>query len=158
MTDSGDAQAFGKDDVMRSGTLIKFILIVCGSLSLSIGIFGLFLPVLPTTPFLLLSAFCYLRSSQKLYHWLMYHRVFGKYISNYMLLRAVKRSVKIGAIVFLWCSLGLSIVLIDHLYIKLLLGVIGIAVSIHILKLKTIKEENSPTDSNEQNTAEQNET
>lgn len=126
---------------MKSGIIKKYILISAGSLSLVFGVFGVFIPVLPTTPFLLLAAFCYLRSSQTLYSWLMYHRIFGKYISNYMLHKAVKKNVKIGAIVFLWCSLGFSIVIIDSLHVRILLGVIGIAVSIHILKLRTLKNE-----------------
>lgn len=62
----------------------KYFLIAAGFLSLGTGIIGIFIPVLPTTPFLLLAATCFIKSSKKLYQWLIDHRVFGKYIENYI--------------------------------------------------------------------------
>lgn len=62
---------------------VRILLIVCGTLSLALGILGIFLPVLPTTPFLLLAAACYARSSKRFYHWLMNTPWCGEYIHNY---------------------------------------------------------------------------
>lgn len=124
---------------MIAKTLKKYLLIIAGSLSLGLGIIGIFIPVLPTTPFLLLSSFCYIRSSNKLYTWLIKHRIFGVYIYNYITYRAVKRNTKFGALIFLWLSLTSSILIINKLPIIILLVIIGIAVSTHILSLKTLE-------------------
>lgn len=117
----------------------KFMLILIGTISLIFGIVGILMPLLPTTPFLLLSSFCYLRSSKRLYNWLINHRILGNYIYNYLTYRAIKKSAKIGAIIFLWISLGLSIFIVESLYLKILLFAIGIGVSIHLLSLKSLK-------------------
>ena len=118
----------------------KIILIFVGSLALILGVIGIFLPILPTTPFLLLTAYCYLRSSDRLYNWLLNNKYLGRYISEYIKNRTVPRKIKYFAITFLWISLLVSILLIDLLYVGILLSVIGIAVSIHILSLKELTE------------------
>ena len=115
--------------------------IILGSISLVLGAIGIFLPILPTTPFLLLSAFCYLRSSKRLYDWLTGHRVFGNYIYNYMTYKAVTRTTKIAALVFLWSTLILTSFLIKRAYITVLLLSIGAGVSIHLLSLKTMSQD-----------------
>jgi uncharacterized membrane protein YbaN (DUF454 family) len=120
----------------------RVLLIIIGSISLVLGVIGILIPVLPTTPFLLLSSFCYLRSSEKLYNWLINHRVFGPYIYNYLTYKAIPKKTKIGAIIFLWCSLILSSIIISSLHIKIFLFLIGIAVSLHIITLKTLSQEN----------------
>lgn len=116
----------------------KWLFFICGTVTLILGVIGIFLPILPTTPLILLSAFCYTRSSEKMYNYLIEHKVLGKYISNYINHKSIDKKSKILALIFLWCSLGISIYLIDNLYIKILLGIIGIGVSIHILMLKTL--------------------
>jgi len=79
----------------------KYLLIFAGSLSLVLGVIGAFVPVLPTTPFLLLSAYCYLRSSKRLYNWLINHRVLGTYIYNYLTYRAITQRTRIVALIIL---------------------------------------------------------
>lgn len=119
-------------------SLKKYILILIGSLSLVAGIVGILIPVLPTTPFLLLASFCFIRSSKRLHDWLIGNKLFGEYINHYLKYRAVKRNTKIAAFIFLWISLTLSIVFVHNLYIDLLLVLVGLAVSTHILLLKSI--------------------
>lgn len=123
---------------MQGSKIKKGLLIVGGSISLGLGILGVVLPVLPTTPFLLLAAFCYVRSSQRLYDWLLGHRLFGSYISNYLHHRAVAKKAKVTALVMLWTTLTISFILVDIWYVRLILVVVGLAVSAHILSLKTI--------------------
>ena len=123
---------------MLNSVKIYFLLFI-GTLSLMLGIIGILLPVMPTTPFLLLSSFCYLRSSKKLYNWLIYHRILGGYLYNYLTYKAVTRRIKVTALIFLWWGLIASMLLINHLHVRLFLGFIGIAVSIHLLMLRTIK-------------------
>lgn len=125
---------------MFTDTIKKYILAGLGSIALALGIIGIFVPVLPTTPFLLLASFCYVRSSKRLHGWLMNHRVFGRYLENYITHRVVKRSVKIYALVCLWITMSVSIFVVKSIHLTVLLLLIGLGVSIHLLKLKTIKE------------------
>ncbi|MPM98157.1 Inner membrane protein YbaN [bioreactor metagenome] len=116
----------------------RLLMIIAGTAFLILGAVGVFAPVLPTTPFLLLTAFFYLRGSSRLHAWLMHHRLFGEYIYNYVHFRAIKKRTKIGTIVFLWAMLILSAVLVANAYVAAVLGVVGIGVTIHLLKLKTL--------------------
>lgn len=119
-------------------TAIKYLLTIAGTISLVLGIIGIFAPILPTTPFLLLSAVCYMRSSNRLYNWLIKHKVFGVYISNYIKYKAIRKNIRIIALAFLWLSLGLSIYIIDSIHFRILLFAVGIGVSIHLCLLKTM--------------------
>lgn len=123
---------------MKWQSIKNILLIIAGSLSLALGMIGLILPVLPTTPFLLLTAYCYLRSSKQMHNWLINHKVFGSYIYNYVTYRAVEKKTKVIALVFLWISLILSILIVDNLLVRLVLLVVGLAVTTHIASLKTI--------------------
>lgn len=123
---------------MNWQSIKNILLIIAGSLSLALAMIGLILPVLPTTPFLILTAFCFLRSSKQMHNWLINHKVFGSYIHNYVTYRAVEKKTKVIALVFLWISLILSILLVDNLIVRLVLLVVGLAVTTHIAVLKTI--------------------
>ncbi len=125
---------------MITSTVKKYALIFTGSTSLALGIVGVFVPVLPTTPFLLLTSFCYLRSSKSLYDWVVNHRILGSFIYNYMNYAAVKRGTKIGSLIFLWITLGISMAVLPNLHLRILLFVIGVGVSIHLLTLKTLNQ------------------
>jgi len=119
----------------------KYLLIFLGTISFALGIVGVILPVLPTTPFLLLASFCYIRSSKRLYNGLINHKIFGEYIYNYLTYRKVKKSTKLGALIFLWISLLTSIVVVSNLYLRIFLIAVGVGVSIHLFTLKTMMEE-----------------
>lgn len=118
----------------------KIILIILGSLFLIIGFIGIFLPLLPTTPFLLLAAYCYLRGSARLYFWLMNNKVFGRYVYNYMIYKSVSRSTKISTMIILWAGLMVSMILIKNWWIRGLLITVGVGVSVHVLTMKTMQE------------------
>jgi uncharacterized membrane protein YbaN (DUF454 family) len=118
----------------------KYLLIFLGSVSLIFGIIGIFFPVLPTTPFLLLASLCYLKSSRFLYEWLINHKIFKPIIKNYMEHKAILRRTKIYALIFLWISLIISMLLISNIYLSLVLSAIGIGVSIFLLSINTIDE------------------
>ena len=117
----------------------KYLFILSGFLSLIIGIIGIFVPLLPTTPFLLLAAACFLKSSERLYNWLVGHKVFGKYIENYIKYRAVSIKSKMISIVILWIVMFISISTIDIILIKILLVVIAIGVTWHLMSLKSLE-------------------
>ena len=113
------------------------LLITAGTLSLAIGIVGIFLPVLPTTPFLLIAAACYLRSSERFYNWLMNSRWLGNYIRNYVEGKGLPVKVKLGIIILLWATIGVSIWLTDSLILAAVLLIIAVGVTLHIALLRT---------------------
>ncbi len=116
-----------------------------GSLSVALGAIGMFLPVLPTTPFLLLAAVCYARSSPRLHRWLLHNRWFGAYIRNYREGRGMTRSHKTAVLLLLWLTIGSSAVFAIQLWwVRLLLAVIAVGVTFHILKIPTFRPEGAP--------------
>ncbi|MEI7596021.1 MAG: YbaN family protein [Bacteroidota bacterium] len=119
---------------------MQILLVIAGSISLALGIIGIFLPLLPTTPFLLLSAICYLNGSKKMYLWLINNKYFGKYIKDYQEKRGVKLKMKIFAILLLWITiLNCIVFLIISSLVNMLLITIALAVSAYIIKLKTVE-------------------
>ena len=119
----------------------KTLLIAAGIILLLLATIGLVLPILPTTPLVLLASFCFIRSSEKLYDWLIEHPLFGRYLRNYLLYKAVDRRSKRFAMLMLWSGLILSMLLVDKLALYIVLTSLGLAVSLHILKLRTMTAE-----------------
>lgn len=114
----------------------RMFFIIIGTLFLGIGFIGIVIPVLPTTPFLLLAAACYFRGSERLHQWLINNQVFGEFIRNYMEGKGIKTRQKIITISFLWFMIILSLIyVVENLVIKGLLIFIAIAVSVHIITL-----------------------
>src|SRR4030065_1400605 len=86
------------------------LLIGAGILSTGLGIIGIFVPILPTTPFLLLAAACYMRSSERLYRWPINNRIFGAYVRNYIEGKGMPVKIKMFTILLLWLTIALTIV------------------------------------------------
>jgi len=123
-----------------SNRFFRYLLISAGTIFLGLGIVGIFLPVLPTTPFLLLSAACYARSSKRFYDWLMNNKWFGTYIKNYREGRGVPLKFKIFTLSLLWLTILFSVFFVlNNFWIKIILILIAIGVTIHILTIKTYK-------------------
>ena len=123
-------------------TVKRNLLITGGTLSTGLGVAGIFIPVLPTTPFLLLAAYCYLRSSSRLYQWLLNNRFFGGYVKSYIEGKGMPLRLKIITICLLWISIGLSVAFgVEHIAIRSLLIFIAVAVTLHIVLIKTRREE-----------------
>ena len=120
--------------------LLKIPLIILGTISLVIGVVGIVVPGLPTTTFLLISAACYIRSSEKLYNWLIDHKVLGKFIQDYQLYKAIPRKSKIIAFFSMWIMISISIIFfIDKLLIDIIVGLCGIIGTLVLLKVKTLE-------------------
>ena len=127
---------------MTKKTLQKWLLITVGCISLGVGVLGIFLPLLPTTVFLLLAAACFARSSDRMYNWLLTHKWFGPYIRNWREHKAITRSNKIVILFVLWSTLSISaIIATNNLYVRLSLLAVGIGVSVFILNMKTMSQE-----------------
>lgn len=120
---------------------IRPLLVTFGTIFVGLGIVGIFVPILPTTPFLLLAAACYARSSQRFYHWLLYNRWFGNYIRNYRQKRGIPLKMKVLTISLLWVTIGVSAIFaVQSLVVRIILVLIAIGVSIHVLSIKTLKQ------------------
>jgi len=123
-----------------SNKFFRYLLIIAGTIFLVFGIIGIFLPILPTTPFLLLAAACYARSSQRFYNWLMNNKWFGNYIKNYRDGRGVPLKFKIFTISLLWITILFSIYyVVDNFWVEVILFMIAVGVTIHIITIKTYK-------------------
>jgi uncharacterized protein len=122
--------------------IIKAIYIVLGFLFVALAFLGILLPVLPTTPFLLLAAFFFARSSDRFLHWLLNNRLFGAYIRNYREGRGMTLRSKVFTISMLWLTIGLTVIFgIDQLWLRLLLIGIASGVTYHLLSINTYRPE-----------------
>jgi uncharacterized membrane protein YbaN (DUF454 family) len=120
----------------------RWILVSCGLVSVTLATIGIVVPLLPTTPLLLLAAACFVRSSDRLYGWLTHHRLFGPYIRNYREHRAVTRVTKVFTLVLLWAAIGYSaVVVVRSLAVRIVLLVIAVGVTVHVLTLRTLTKE-----------------
>lgn len=116
----------------------KILFIILGSIFLGLGSLGIILPLLPTTPFLLLTAYFYVKSSERLYLWLINHKVFGVYIKNYVEHRAITKKTKITAITLKWFGIILTIIIVNNIVVTIILTIIATSVMIYLLRLDTL--------------------
>lgn len=124
--------------------VIKILLIIVGTVSLILGVLGIILPLVPTTPFLLLTAACYVRSSERLYNWLMTNRWFGSYIQNYKAGRGIPLKAKITVLVMIWSSMFYSAIFIASNLILRIGFIFGACFFTVVISLtKTFKHEES---------------
>jgi uncharacterized membrane protein YbaN (DUF454 family) len=118
--------------------LSKSFWIISGTVCVGLGVLGVFLPVLPTTPFLLLAAFCYGRGSERFYHWLVYRSWGSSYIQNYQSKRGIPLKQKILTIGLLWVTIGATIGFVALAWwLKVALVGVAIGVTVHLVKMKT---------------------
>ena len=117
------------------------VLVALGGVFLALGVLGIFLPVLPTTPFLLLTAALWVRSSPRLYQWLLSRKYLGAYIRNFRENRAIPLHAKIVSLVLMWTSMLFCAFgpLAQWRWAGVLLIVVAILVTRHILSFKTLK-------------------
>lgn len=116
----------------------KLMFLVVGTISLALGVIGIILPVLPTTPFILLTAYCYLRGSPRFHAWLVEHPTLGPIVKEYGDGEGMTKESKQKAIAMTWIAVTLTaIFLLDTLQLRIL--VIGLAIigTLVLLRLKT---------------------
>ena len=117
----------------------KWLLMSLGVLAMVVGLIGVVVPLLPTTPFLLLAAACFVRSSDTLYDRLITNRLLGGFIRDYREQRGVTARAKVTALVVLWGVIGYTaLTVVDLIWVRVLLAVIAVAVTVHLLRMKTL--------------------
>ena len=117
---------------------MKILLTILGLLSLALGFIGIFVPLLPTTPFLLLAAACFFRSSKSFYYKLINSKHLGQYIRDYRENKRIPLRAKVFSLTLLWASLIYCIFFVANrtLWLQILLAIILIGVTIHIVSFK----------------------
>ncbi len=124
--------------------MIKTLYNIAGTVALLLGILGIFLPVLPTTPFLLLASACYMRGSDRMHRWLMNQRHLGPYIRNFTAGRGIPLRAKIAALALMWTSLTVSIWAVPLPWVRILLLISGVAVTIDLYRMRTLDNRADP--------------
>ncbi|KXK06568.1 MAG: Inner membrane protein YbaN [Acidobacteria bacterium OLB17] len=120
----------------------KALLIFLGTVCVGLGVLGMFLPLMPTTVFLLLAAYCYSKSSDRFHTWLLTNRWLGKYITTYKSGQGITVRQKCTTLLTLWASISISIWFVGgKFWVTLILLAVAIGVTIHILWLKTYRPE-----------------
>ena len=116
----------------------KELWVIAGTFFVILGILGIFIPIMPSTVFLLLGASCYARGSARFYNWLLNNRWLGSVIRDYREGRGILLRQKLLTMIILWMTIGISAVFfVDAMLIKILLLVVAIGVNIHLICIKT---------------------
>lgn len=123
---------------LASSRWLRGALWCVGCLSVGLGVLGIFLPLLPTTPFLLLAAACFLRSSPAFYRWLVRHPRLGPFVTDYLDGKGMPRKAKVYTLLLLWVSISFSIWVVPQPGVRLILAGIALGVSVYILRLPVI--------------------
>lgn len=132
---------------MKRDALTRGIWVGAGIFFAAVGFIGIFLPLLPTTPFLLLAAACCAKGSKRAYSWLLNNRIFGSYIKNYRSGRGISLKAKVYSASLLTLTMGYSIVFVVHgLTGKIILILIFTAVALHLCSIRTLKQETIKND------------
>ena len=120
--------------------LIRALFFIAGTITLVLGAVGIVLPVLPTTPFLLLALACYLRSSERMTSWMLNNRYFGKYIRNYTEGKGIPLKTKLFALAILWTAIVYSAVFVMPLLVaQIIMFAVAAAVTLHLVRLPTYR-------------------
>jgi len=112
--------------------------VAVGILAVALGVIGIFVPLLPTTPFLLLASACFLRGSDRLHRWLLSHGRLGGYIRAFEEGRGIPRRAKIVAIGMLWISIAYALAIVPGAWSAAALVALALGVTIYLLRLPTL--------------------
>jgi len=134
-SDEGERPAAGTAREHRS-RLVRGVLVGAGLICVALGVLGIFLPLLPTTPFMLLAAACFARSSRRFHDWLLANRTFGPLIREWELHRSIPRRTKLTAIALMALTLAASIVLVvEARWLQGLLAAGGLLLAVWLYRI-----------------------
>jgi len=117
----------------------KLVWNILGSLFVGIGVIGIFVPLLPTTPFILLAAYCFNNGSERMSNWLKNNKLIGSYINNYREKKGITMRAKMNSIFILWITISISIYFINNLYIRIILALVIVGVTTHLYMIPTAR-------------------
>ncbi|MRS18983.1 DUF454 family protein [Enterobacteriaceae bacterium RIT692] len=122
----------------------RILLLSLGWLAIVLGTLGIVLPLLPTTPFVLLAAWCFARSSPRFHHWLLWKSPFGRYIRHWQQHRAMPPGAKIRAMLLIVITFSISIYLVNLLWVRILLGAMLCVLLLFMWRIPVVAEDASP--------------
>ena len=132
---------------MTRSRALRAVFVALGTLFLAIGIVGIFVPLLPTTPFLLLASACYLRGSRRMHEWLLSHGRLGTYIRAYEEGRGIPRRAKVLALLMMWASIGYAVYRFAIPWLQAALLLVAAGVTVYLLRLPTFDSSPRPAQS-----------
>ena len=121
----------------------RLLLLILGWLSLITGIIGAFLPLLPTTPLVLLAAWCFSKSSERFHTWLIEHKYFGPIVRDWQSADGIPRRARNRAIIFMWLGMAISILIVSRFWATIGLVVIGLCVSTYLMRMPIRSEDDN---------------
>jgi uncharacterized protein len=131
--------AAGAASVVTTARPVRALLVTVGTLSLVLGVVGIVVPILPTTPFLLVAAACYARSSTRLSAWLLGQPSLGPIVAEWRRSRSLPPRVKTRAILVVALTFGLSILIVDGLPLRLILLAVGLALAFFLWRVPAVQ-------------------
>ncbi len=117
--------------------VIRVLLNTLALTSIALGVIGIFLPLLPTTPFILLAAWCFSHSSQRFHHWLLNHPHLGQIVHTWQDDRGISRSTRNRVVVLIWLSMAVSAMLLKSVWVALVLATVGACVTVYLWRKTT---------------------
>jgi uncharacterized membrane protein YbaN (DUF454 family) len=131
-----EQQDYSAEMCKHDSPTVRAVLVVAGTGCVGLGVLGLFLPVLPTTPFLLVAAACYARASERFYSWLLNNRTFGPTIREWRRYRSIPYRTKLTAIVMMSLTLSSSIVFfVRNPYLQAALAMLGVTLAVWLYRI-----------------------
>jgi len=125
----------------------RLLLLSLGWLAIALGTLGIVLPLLPTTPFMLLAAWCFARSSPRFHHWLMWRSPFGRYLRHWQQHRAMPPGAKGRAIALIAISFALSLYLVKVLWVRVMLLILLLTLLFFLWRIPVVDTQTDKRDS-----------
>lgn len=127
---------------IHKNPVVRWVFLISGFILVGVAVLGMFLPLLPTTIFLILAAWCFAKSSEKFHSWIHHNRWFGRYLRDYRTGRGMTLRSKVTSLSMLWIGIGISgVLLTDNLFVRILLAAVAVGVTWHLLYIKTAEKE-----------------
>ncbi len=127
-----------RDIPQQRNAVVRYALLTVGWLAVALGVVGIFLPVLPTTPFMLLAAACFVRSSERFYVWLVEHPRLGPWFRDYLEGNGIPLKGKAYTILTMWVSIGISCWVVPLVWARVAMLLSAALVTLYIVKQKTL--------------------
>lgn len=119
------------------GIILRWFLLGAGILATALAVLGIFLPLLPTVPLLLLAAACFARSSERVHRWLLEHRHLGPIIHDYLDGSGIPRRARATSLCLIWITIPVSFLLVPLPWVRVLLIAVGLGVTVYLMRLPT---------------------